>query len=243
MAAPLGGRPLVCSRVPAPRPPPLRPCSPACPLCPGDSEALRWVSGGAGHEEASPWGPRRGVLPCTPRQRVHADSAAPGVQGRARPASSPWAAVFTADQCPSPSVSDLCPVRRLPALLPAAFASRGGSAAAGPGPGLEGSAVRGRGLVRGAGRLQRGAVGSCVAPALGDRVGGGAVGPSLGPSGTGCRRPLGPPGSSDDEAVTLTASASVPVVCVRVLTPFPAPSAPCPGRPQLLRRLPMGSGP
>lgn len=171
MAAPLGGRPLVCSRVPAPRPRVLVALPVSLPW------GLRGTALGVrrgGARRSSPRGPRRGVLPCTPRQRVHADGAAPGVQGRARPASSPWAAVFTADQCPSPSVSDLCPVRRLPALLPAAFASRGGSAAAGPGPGLEGSAVRGRGLVRGAGRLQRGAVGSCVAPALGDRVGGGS---------------------------------------------------------------------
>lgn len=172
----------------------------------------------------------------------YADCAPPGAQGRARPASSPWSTVFTADQCPSPSVSDLCPESQLPSASPSSLCSPGGSAAAGPGPRRKGSDIRGRGLVRGAGHLRE-ELWEPVLPQLSGRewAGGGGAVPGWAP-GTGCCRPRGPPGSSDDDAATLRHPLPSSWCVFMSFTPFPAPSAPSPGLPQLLRWLAMGSG-
>lgn len=54
MAAPLGGRPLVCSCVPAPRSPPPRPCSPACLSALGTQRHCAGCQAGRGTKKLPP---------------------------------------------------------------------------------------------------------------------------------------------------------------------------------------------
>lgn len=124
--------------------------------------------------------PGHAVLSRAPRQMGHADRTPPGVQGRARPARSPWSTVSLAASV------DLCPARQPPSASPSSLCLPGGSAAAGPGPDSRAvpSVAEAWSEEQDACRVEpRGA----VTPAPGKRVGGG-VG-----TGTGCCRPRGPP--------------------------------------------------
>lgn len=242
MAAPLGGRPLVCSRVPAPRPR-LRVLV-ALPVLSalGTQRHCAGCQAGRGTKKPPPGAPDVVCFP-TLRDRGSTRTALPlvsrVVHGQPAARGPPCLQLTSVPrrQCQICALCAGCPRFSQQPLPP-------GVGLQPPVQALDSRAVP---SVAAAWSEEQDACREepweAVSPRLSGTEWGGAVGPSLGPSGTGCRRPLGPPGSSDDEAVTLTASASVPLVCVRVLTPFPAPSAPCPGRPQLLRRLPMGSGP
>lgn len=158
-----------CVRPPPPDCASLQPCLPSLPTkltgtAPGiwPVESRRSLHLRPGHA----------VLSRAPRQMGHADRTPPGVQGRARPARS------RGPLCPSPLVS-ICALRAShPALLPAAFASPGGSAAAGPGPDSRAvpSVAEAWSEEQDACRVEpRGA----VTPAPGKRVGGGGWAPGL----------------------------------------------------------------
>lgn len=112
----------------------------------------------------------------------------------------------------------ICALRAsCPALLPAAFAPRVGLLPPVQAPDLRTVASVGEAWSEEQDTCRE-ELWETVLPQLSGRewAGGGGAVPGRAP-GTGCCRPRGPPGSSDDDAVTLTASASVLVVCVHVL--------------------------
>lgn len=114
-----------CVRPPPPDCASLQPCLPSLPTeLTGTAPGIWLVES----RRSLHLRPGHAVLSRAPRQMGHADRTPPGVQGRARPARSPWSTVSLAVSV------DLCPARQPPGASPSSLCLPGGSAAAGPGP-------------------------------------------------------------------------------------------------------------